>query len=358
LDHDRLPIIAIPARNEARMLPRLVASLAAQDWLKVGRRLDVVVVLNNCTDTSLAVLQKAAAGFPALRLHIVDVQLDPDVAHVGTARRLALESALALGPVLRETVLITTDADAIPARDWVSANLSAIAAGADLVGGLIVGDREEELLLGPDVLRRARIHATYEGLADRLAHLIDPQPHDAWPRHNNHLGGSLAVRGEVYAAVGGLPALPTREDLAFVSRVRAAGYRLRHAPEVRVTVSARLHGRAPGGMAACLRTWVRETNERRPLLVEAADAVSERLQLRRRLRDLGPHGISGDAGLGALLGLSPGELHGECGTLTPAALIERLTPETQHSGRFETAEQAIGRLQDMISAQEGQRHAA
>ena len=55
-------------------------------------------------------------------------------------------------------------------------------------------------------------------LADHLASLLDFVPHDPWPRHSDHTGASLAVRGDVYAAVGGIPPLPFREDIGFVAR--------------------------------------------------------------------------------------------------------------------------------------------
>ncbi len=126
------------------------------------------------------------------------------------------------------SVLLSTDADAIPTHDWVEANLRAIANGADLVGGHIVDNKQQEASLGPGFLRRAARHAHYLKLVDRLTSLIDPLPYDPWPRHSDHTGASRAVRSEVYAAVGEMPALPFREDIAFVERVCRAGYRLRH----------------------------------------------------------------------------------------------------------------------------------
>jgi hypothetical protein len=38
------------------------------------------------------------------------------------------------------SILLTTDADAVPARNWIDANLAAIENGVDLVGGYIMGD--------------------------------------------------------------------------------------------------------------------------------------------------------------------------------------------------------------------------
>lgn len=279
----RRPLVAVPARDEAERLPRLLESLSGQSWCVRGNRLTVVIVLNNCTDGSAEALSGLAPRHPQLDLVVRDVVLPPDQAHVGTARRLALDAALAAGAGGR-VALLTTDADAQPEPNWIDANLAALDQGADVVGGRIIGDPGEEARLGPGFRRRVDRHLYYAELADRLADLLDPLPHDPLPRHADHTGASLAVRGEVYAALGGLPAVSFREDVAFVSRARAAGYALRHAPDVRVKVSARLVGRAPGGMADCLKAWIRDEAEGRPQRVEPVERLDARLRHRRALR--------------------------------------------------------------------------
>jgi hypothetical protein len=165
--------------------------------------------------------------------------------------------------------------------NWIEANLQAIEGGADIVGGHIIGDKAEEALLGSGFHRRAARHLLYAKLIDRLTTLIDPVPHDPWPRHSDHTGASLAVRGEVYRATGGMPRLSFREDIAFVTKVCQAGYRLRHPLDVQVVVSARLVGRAAGGMADCLKTWVAAEEKDLPHLVEDPNAVAHRLRGQR-----------------------------------------------------------------------------
>lgn len=275
----RTPIIAVPVRDEAERLPALMEALACQTWIsRTRRRLPIIFVLNNCHDESARVLKEASARLPHLALSVIDIHFSADRAHVGSARRLAMGEALkTAGP---NSVVLTTDADARPARTWIDANLRAIENGADLVGGYIVGDRNEEALLGHGFLRRSTRHVHYARLVDQLSALIDPVPHDPWPRHFDHTGASLAVRGEVYQAVGGIPPLPFREDVAFVTAVCRAGYRLRHSLDVQVIVSARLEGRATGGMADCLKGWVDAAVKGLPHLVE--DPLTLALRLRRR----------------------------------------------------------------------------
>ena len=161
------PIICVPARNEAERLPSLMRSLQEQTWLRARKRpLQAVLVLNNCTDNSRAVIERIAPKLPDISLHLVEVRFAPEQAHVGSARRLAMDRAFALAP--KNSVLLSTDADAVPRYDWVEANLRAIASGADLVGGHIVGDEHEEALLGPRFVRRAMRHLYYAKLVDRL----------------------------------------------------------------------------------------------------------------------------------------------------------------------------------------------
>lgn len=344
------PVIAIPARNEEKRLPLLIDALGEQTWLQRGdRRLDVVVVLDDCSDGSRGAAESAALRHPCLRLDLVEGDRRPEGSHVGAARRRAMDHALSLGRRAEDTVLITTDADAVPARDWVDANIAAIESGIHLVGGEIVGDRSEELLLGPGFRRRAELIARYAAAADRLESLIDPLPHDPWPRHRDHTGASLAVRGDVYRSVGGLPALPRREDLAFVSRVRRAGYLLQHPRSVKVNVSARLDGRAEGGMATCLRGWVQAEARGEPVLVEAPEAVARRAGRRARLRRLGD--AASYAAAAAALGLDIAALRDAAGGyLSPAAAVETLAPDEPDAHKSVEADTALRQIAAMIDA--------
>jgi GT2 family glycosyltransferase len=277
------PIVCVPARNEAERLSSLLRSLQQQTWLRTtAAPLRTVLVLNNCEDDSVSVVRTITRELPRLSLHVKEVEFAPQHAHVGFARRLAMDVGFSFTP--KNSLLLTTDADAMPHPDWIDANLRAIAGGADLVGGHIVGDREEEALLGPGFVRRAARYLCYAKLVDRLTSLTNPIPHDPWPRHSDHTGASLAVRSEVYGAVGGMPALPLREDLAFVERACRAGYRLRHSLNVKVTVSARLDGRAAGGMSDCLKAWLAAEERGLPHLVEDPQATIFRLH-NRQLRD-------------------------------------------------------------------------
>jgi hypothetical protein len=275
----RTPIVAVPVRDEVERLPKLLTALSQQGFKAAsGAALPVVLVFNNCRDDSAEVAACFAQKLSRIRLVMVDVEFPAERAHVGSARRLAMETALA--EVGDESVLISTDADAVPASNWVDANLQAIAAGADLVGGRIIGDPAEEALLGHGFCHRAEQQKRYNALLDELASIVTPLPFDPWPRHTDHTGASLAVRGDVYRSLGGMPPIAWQEDIAFVAKARRAGFRLRHDPRVVVQVSARLEGRAKGGMADCIRSWVKADAEGLPHLVEDPATVLQRL-LRR-----------------------------------------------------------------------------
>lgn len=348
-----VPVVAVPARNEEALLPRLVAALSRQTVIPFLRDpLRVVLVLNNIDDGSREMACVAARQAANLQVTIVNVAFPPERAHVGSARRLALDIAAWQSPC---GVLMTTDADAVPDDDWVEQNLRAIEAGAHLVGGRIIGDPDEERRLGRGFLRRARTHARYQALCDELASMLDPIGHDPWPRHHDHIGASIAVRADVYRALGGMEPLPFREDLAFVSKARAAGFRLRHAPAVAVTVSARTNGRARGGMADCLRNWIREETEGVALLVECPASVEDRLRLRRKIRDLDgmePRAVCRELRrLGFLTG-------GGAGSSQTCELIERFAADDPDAHGTVPAALAIATLERRIAGLRGMADAA
>lgn len=350
----RQPVVAVPVRDEVQRIGGLIDALGRQTFLGDGSDvLPVVLVFNNCTDDSAAVAIAAAAAHPRLVLHPVVVDFPPACAHVGSARRLALDVARSLVGHPGDAALLTTDADARPFPGWVEANLSAIAAGADAVGGRIVGNAEEEALLGPRFAERARLHLLYAALCDELCARIDPLAHDPWPRHQDHTGGSLAVRAEFYDRVGGLPAVPSREDLAFVSRLRAAGARLRHDPAASVEVSARTVGRAFGGMADCLRNWAELAEAEAPHLVEAPASVVARARFRADLRtaSLADFGVNGP--FAGRLDISSREWrlrHGD-GSLR-GYLVEQLAPDLPDAPASVPVAEAIAELALHLAAAE------
>ncbi|WP_224406287.1 glycosyltransferase family 2 protein [Afifella sp. IM 167] len=339
----RRPAIAVPARNEEKRLPRLIAALGSQDWLHGGWRLPVVIVLNNCTDNSREAVLATAAHFPQLDIELFDLTLPPAESHVGWARRIAMDAAL----LKRCEVILTTDADAEPRPSWVSANLAAVAGGADIVGGRLIGDPDEERRHGKAFLRRAALVARHQQLADRLASLIDPLPYDPWPRHVHHTGGSLAIRADLYRHLGGLPPLACREDLALVSRARAAGARLRHAPDAEVVVSARLAGRTGNGMAECISGWIEDERCRRPILVEDPERAAARFRLRRELRELAtpdgrwrnPHAPERLS----LLSMAGGPIMER-----PLSLIERIAGDEPDAPCTRPIAEAIAQLEELV----------
>jgi hypothetical protein len=343
------PVVAIPARDEEALLPRLIAALGRQTVLgHLPGLLEVIIVLNNTTDRSLEAARAASASSPRLRVTLDDMTFPPDSAHVGSARRRAMNLAADAQP---SGVILTTDADAVPTDTWIEANLNALGAGNDIVGGRIVGDPDEEALLGQGFLRRARLHSQYGDLRDELAAIIDPLDHDPWPRHHDHTGGSLAVRTSVYRQVGGMEAVPFREDLAFVSKVRAAGYLLSHPLEVTVAVSARTTGRAQGGMADCLSAWVRHEAEGTPVLFESPVAVEERLRRRRALRDIA--GASPAAVRRTLRALQIDASVSCPNRQSIAALVERYSSDDPDAPATVPALAAISGLADRITLLRG-----
>jgi hypothetical protein len=254
IDHGIAAAIAIPARDEAGQLPACLDALARQTG-GYGERVDlsavaVVVFANNCTDGTAQVVRALAPGAP-FRLVAAEAALPPGQAHAGGARRGAMDLAAAMLD-RPGAALLSTDADGRSAPDWLAANLAALAAGADAVAGSFVPDPLEVALLPPALRAREEREAAYAMLLDELAWLIDPDPHDPWPRHGIHSGASMALSLEAYRRIGGLPAVPVGEDRALFDAVRRSGMRVRHCPAARVTVSCRLVGRAVGGMADTL----------------------------------------------------------------------------------------------------------
>lgn len=278
-------VVAIPARDERDHLGACLAALARGTELPDA----VVVLLNNCVDGSADVIGSMDLPF---RVVADEVTFPKHWAHAGWARKLAMDRAARLAG--GRGVVLCTDADAMPAPGWLAANLAAIAAGADAVAGRIElhpGEQETiPLALRDDDAREC----AYAALLNEIDHLIDPDPADPWPRHDQHSGASIAATVAAYRACGGVPPLRLGEDRGLFDALRRTGARIRHAPDVVVTVSARTEGRAPGGMADTIkRRLTCPDAEIDPRLEPASDAfrrAQRRAAERRAWRGRAPFG--------------------------------------------------------------------
>lgn len=272
-------------------LPRCLDALARQvspcgPTLPFGRY-EILLLLNNCTDDTAGVVRTWQALHPEVALHVLECTLAAGEAHVGTARRLLMDTAWhrMRSAGAHGAAILTTDADSTVAPDWIGENLRAIERGADVVGGVVSLTASELESLPPMVRLCYRQDREYARLIAHLEHLIDPCEGDAWPRHLDHFGSSLACTPEAYAAAGGMPAVSPLEDEAFVDRVRKANLVLRHEPRVRVMTSARLDGRATVGLAGQLRLWS-ELPHADAHTVPSAEFLAYRFRFLRHLRQI------------------------------------------------------------------------
>lgn len=270
--------VVVPARDEEAALPALVAALAAQvgsdgnPWDRA--EWEIVLLLNNCRDRSGEVARAAAMARPELTLHVAEIELAAHEAHVGRARQLLFDTAASRCP---SGVILTTDADTIPAPDWIAETAREISAGADCVGGRVLLHAHEQAALPPPVRRLFLLDIGYRRALEEMRALYAPEAHDPFPRHHQHFGGSLAVTAAAYRAAGGMPLARSSEDVALCRAILETGGRIRHSHRVRAHTSARFVGRASGGLADALVWWKEQASHPESVQVESACAAERRL---------------------------------------------------------------------------------
>ncbi|MBE7199109.1 MAG: glycosyltransferase [Parafilimonas terrae] len=276
-------IVAVPVRNEEERIAACLQAIDAQEGVAPGS-LGLVLFLNNCTDRTEAIV---ADVVPTLSIAVrVRVENNPN-AHAGWARRRAMDAAAAwLGDDSPTGIILSTDADSRVPTSWVARNRAAVQAGADAVAGRVELDAAEAALLPPSLPARGRLEDIYDALITEAEARIDPDPHDPWPCHRTAIGATLAVTRDAYLQVGGMPEIPLGEDGAFIARLLEHGLRVRHATDVCVTISARLAGRAPGGVADTIRSRCEEPDALCDARMETFPRAVLRYLWRRRFRRL------------------------------------------------------------------------
>lgn len=284
-------IVIIPARNEQETLPATLEALRSQVDLR-NRPVnplsyEILLLLNNCTDQSFAVADHFRRAHPNLRLHIIERTFPRSRAHVGTARRLLMDTAFlrlqSLG-LTHTGAILSTDADTTVAPNWIVRNLINLRSGVDVVGGDILLPPGDSATLDPHLRiawQHEDLHARHTA---RLEAILDPIACDPWPRHLQHYGASLACTPRIYAAAGGLPAITPLEDVAFIDALRNIDARIRHATDVVVHTSARLHGRVQIGFSGQLLRLQQDSAAGQPHLAESAAWLIHRFASLHQLR--------------------------------------------------------------------------
>ena len=296
-------VVAVPARDEAE---RIAACLEALDGQE-GAQFDAIVLLvNNSSDDTAAIARSVAMRDPT-RLHVIECTLPPALANAGSARRMAMEEAARLaGP---DGVLLTTDADGLVDPDWLAANAAAIRAGVDAVAGWVELHPVEWGAIPTRLHEDDARECAYDALCDEIHAILDPDPWDPHPRHTHHSGASISVTASAFALCGGVPPVSTGEDRALIAALKRVDARVRHAPEVHVTVSGRTIGRATGGMADTIQRRLTRADAFLDDRLEPAWVCARRAFFRSELRRAHADDAFDRRQLASFLGLAPDELN-------------------------------------------------
>jgi glycosyltransferase involved in cell wall biosynthesis len=214
--------VVVPAHDEARLLPACLAAIgtaATRARSHHDLAVDVVVVLDRCTDASADVVR----GHPWAR------GVEVVAGNVGTARSVGCRAVLERHrPAPASTLwLATTDADSRVPPDWLLRHLQLAAAGAEVVLGTVDVDDWSG-------------HPPHVPSGWRQAY----SPGDG---HRHVHGANLGIRADVYLAVGGFGAHHRDEDVALAAA--AAHRRVARTAAIPVLTSSRGRGRAAGGFA-------------------------------------------------------------------------------------------------------------
>jgi hypothetical protein len=230
--------ICVPARNEADSLPRLFAALERLD--RQGVAPIVCLMLDSCDDRSAAVVRDYAvhASMPVWTDHVS--RTEPNAGRARHGAMLLGERALD-----GDGLLLTTDADSLPAADWVQAMVAALGQ-ADVVAGKVV-----RIVTRPNPVQD-RVERYYEALYG-ARRALDPIEWEAAATHHQTSGANLGISAYHYRMLGGFPPIPAGEDSRLVDDAARAGLRVRRDAASVVYTSDRRIGRVTHGFAGELR---------------------------------------------------------------------------------------------------------
>lgn len=211
--------VVVPAHDEEAVISDCLAALkiAARHPRLRSERVEILVVLDTCTDQTAALVEGADIA-----------SLTVGARNVGMARALGAQALIAQGV----RWLSFTDADSRVAPDWLAEQL---ALQADVVCGTVSVDDWSP-------------HGEH---AELLEWHFQQTYFDAEGHRHIH-GANLGVSVPAYQKAGGFQHLACSEDVALVAALEASGARIAWSARPRVTTSARRNARAAGGFAEAL----------------------------------------------------------------------------------------------------------
>lgn len=220
--------IVIPAHDEERYLDGCLdaARAAAGHRALRGETVTIVVVLDSCTDGSLAIVERHAALCAGSGCAIA--HLTVAARNVGVTRTAGAEHLLEAGA----RWLAFTDADTIVSPDWLAEQLRL---DVDVVCGTVGVDD-----WSPHRDNAGALHRHFQ------RSYTDADGH----RHIH--GANLGVSASAYRRAGGFEPLACSEDVALVAALERSGARFAWSAAPRVTTSARCDAKARGGFGDTL----------------------------------------------------------------------------------------------------------
>lgn len=278
--------VIVPARNEADNLTQTLSALYRQQdayGLPLSKGIyEVLLLINNCTDDSVAVARRFQQQHPDFALYIAEVYLPKDKANIGTVRRMLMDEAcrrLKQSGNCAKGIIASTDGDTVVDERWVCSIVQEIEKGADAVGGRILTTRTDS----PVRLWHLR-NVMYRTLLAQAEAIVDPCQHDPWPRHFQYFGANLAVTCGVYEQAGRLPEVPFLEDHAFYEALKMIDARIRKSNTVKAYTSDRQQGRVEIGFSEQLKTWNKQLAKKELQVTEPVVPQVLKWNIRKALR--------------------------------------------------------------------------
>ncbi|MDI6102507.1 glycosyltransferase family 2 protein [Actinoplanes sp. NEAU-A12] len=234
--------VVVPAYNEAASIGGTLAALAAQ----TDHAFRLVVVDNASTDGTAGLVRRFAATAP-FPVEVV-TETEPGA---GTAADTGFRHAIATGA----TLLARTDADCLPAANWVATLRAYLDAGGEMVCGRSVPRRDErpswaEANVFPAAVRLAALYGRYRK-KHRAAEFRTP-----FVLVHGH---NLALTADLYRRCGGTAREALEdgsEDVTLLNRARRCTDRIIRAEDVVVEASLR-RLRAWGARRTLMWYWDR-----------------------------------------------------------------------------------------------------